>query len=340
MDLQPLCAQPCIASAMLAVGCQVNELSCGCAPDKQDSIGSLAASCLLNNCPATQLLAIGNAGKAGCSAYSLTYMFTNDPTTMATATVSLMSPTLSSTTSTITSSGTVARNTGTRSTTSTPTNLPASATNAPLQSHSGFQLSTAATAAIVVGVVTVLSIFILVAFCCVRRRRSNFKRMQRRDSELFDLVSQHSGQQELDTKSIRHEMTARWSQSMDSSWIAPPPGIYELASETNTEESLLKEPHSLLGAQTPPPPTKTLAKKNERSSPQLPRISTKSLEISPPRIFVQLATPIGPVERSHTPEDPRKPNKLRKVEKANSLRGLRDLRLVKSMEEREARNAR
>lgn len=81
MDLQPQCAQKCLSSAILAVGCSIGDLACACASSAQNAIGNSAAPCLLQNCPATQLVEIGSAGEAACSAYSVTFSFSQRTTT-------------------------------------------------------------------------------------------------------------------------------------------------------------------------------------------------------------------------------------------------------------------
>ncbi len=305
MNLQPLCAQPCISSAMLAVGCKYNDQSCGCKSNVIDSIGNLAASCLLQNCPATQMADIVNAGIAGCSAYSLTYMYSNGVSTMASTTISLTSS-FPSSTPTLSSSGSVVRVTG--STMSTPTSQAETSIPNPMPQPIS-KLSTASTVAIGFGTLTIICTIVLAIICCLRHRRANFRQIRKSDSELFALIGTH----ELDSKSIRHEVLDQPASKVDHYYIRPASGMYELPSETNTEESLLREQNaagrisvanqesgeeSLLREPTPPPRVATPDQKKGQ----------------PPVIIVHLA------EEAQRPESIRKPRRLRKMERISQLR--------------------
>ncbi|KAE9371640.1 hypothetical protein N431DRAFT_426285 [Stipitochalara longipes BDJ] len=305
MDLQPTCAQPCISSAMLAVGCRVNDQSCGCRPALQQSIGNLAASCLIANCPATALVDIDNAGKAGCAAYSLTYMYSNVPSTMVSATISLTSS-VPSPTGAISSSalGTVVRVTGSSS--SSPTTLSAPTSGSNPASNPASRLSTGTIVG--VGIVSI-AVFLIIAFaifCCLRHRRVNLRALTRSDSELFALVSTP----ELETKSIRHEMLARrLSPSADFfSRNNNRTSIYELSSE----DSLLTEPAPL--ARVARRSQDEMDEVLRRDATVLGEAKAVKMERKPPQIVVHLAD---------QPRTVQKARRLRKVEKVTSLRELK-----------------
>ncbi|KAN0096590.1 hypothetical protein V8E51_015395 [Hyaloscypha variabilis] len=308
MDLQPTCAQPCISSAMLAVGCKVNDQSCGCQPALQQSIGSLAASCLIANCPATALVEIDNAGKAGCAAYSLTYMFSNSPTTMVSATISLTSslPSPTGTTSS-TGIGTVMRVTGS-STSPTAFSAPTSSSSPAL--HAASKLSTGT----LVGIAIVsIIIFLIIAFavtCCLRHRRVNLRSLRRSDSEIFSLVNPP----ELETKSIRHEMLARrLTPTTDFfSRIPKRTSIYELSSE----ETLLAEPAPLarVARKSQDEVEVEVGEGGRRDAMVVGEAKAVRMERPPPQIVVHLAD---------QPRVVQKPRRLRKMEKVTSLRELK-----------------
>jgi hypothetical protein len=133
-----------------------------------------------------------------------------------------------------------------------------------------------------------LCIIALAVLCCIRHRRASFKEIKRSDSEIFALVGNH----ELETKPVRHEMSGR------NSWIRLPEPMYELASETSTNESLRSEPTH------PSPPSRVSTPDREIRQPVSP----------PPQIIVQLA------EDFPSPESVRKPRGLRKMERAANLR--------------------
>jgi len=70
LKLTPL-QDTCLASAILEVGCQLNDPACQCGPS-QLAIETAVVQCLLGACSSSDLAAAISAGEAACSAFSVT----------------------------------------------------------------------------------------------------------------------------------------------------------------------------------------------------------------------------------------------------------------------------
>ncbi|KAH9988478.1 hypothetical protein F4779DRAFT_610975 [Xylariaceae sp. FL0662B] len=68
---QPPCATPCLSSAIVEAGCDINDSGCQCGPT-QSAIAQYAAPCLIGACDMNELQQAQSAGAAACSKYSAT----------------------------------------------------------------------------------------------------------------------------------------------------------------------------------------------------------------------------------------------------------------------------
>jgi hypothetical protein len=105
---EPACATPCLASAIVAAGCDLTDEACACGPAKA-AIGNLVGGCIYNACPQTEVALAISVGLQLCDGYSSSHNLKSLTSTTSlfpglasvTPTPSLTISTSSSTTTTI-----------------------------------------------------------------------------------------------------------------------------------------------------------------------------------------------------------------------------------------------